>query len=150
MYLIEDFMLKTKDERQAHLKLDEPCLERGGASMYLKGLLAHLMGTTIPSGKKIHVCHACHNGACSNPNHIYWGTSSENKYDADGNGGTTLWERMVAKYGLEAATEMQRRSSAHASKAGHGNQGTTKSQEHKDKIAESMRGRKRGPYKKAA
>lgn len=60
---INEYIKLPKDERQKHLKLDEPCLERGGQSMYLKGLLAHLHDTTIPSGKKIHVCHACHNAA---------------------------------------------------------------------------------------
>lgn len=80
--------------------------------MYLKGLLAHLHDTTIPSGKKIHVCHACHNGKCSNPSHLYWGTASENCLDRMSNGGLTLWEKMVAKYGLEKATQMQRNKGA--------------------------------------
>lgn len=148
MHLIEEYILKSKPERQVHLKLEEPCIERGGESMYLKGLLAHLMNTTIPSGKKIHVCHACHNGACSNPNHIYWGTASENRRDEVDNGGTSIWERMVLKYGIEEATNMQRR--GNKSVSGKGNLGKTKTQEHKDKIAESLKGRKRGPYKKSS
>jgi hypothetical protein len=84
---INEYILLSKDKRREHLKLGEPCIERGGQSMYLKGLLAHLHDTTIPAGKKIHVCHACHNGKCSNPNHIYWGTASENCLDRMGKNG---------------------------------------------------------------
>ena len=134
---IFEYITLPKEERQRHLRLEEPCIERGGQSMYLKGLLAHLHETTIPSGKKIHVCHACHNGACSNPNHIYWGTASENKQDAVANGAKNIWQRMVEKYGEETARAMQTRESA--SRAGKGNLGKTKSPEHKAKIAEAIK-----------
>ena len=61
--------------------------------MYLKGLLAHLRDTTIPSGHKIHVCHACNNAMCSNPNHLYWGTAQENRLDFAATGNDkTIWE----------------------------------------------------------
>ncbi len=135
---IEEYVKLPKDERQKHLKLDEPCLERGGQSMYLKGLLAHIHDTTIPSGKKIHVCHACHNGACSNPNHLYWGTASENALDREEHYGVTIWDRMVAKHGLEEAKKIQSRTS-NPSKAGKGNAGKKKSAEHKAKIAKTIR-----------
>jgi len=134
---IYDYILHPKEQRQSHLKLDEPCIERGGQSMYLKGLLAHLLNTTIPSGKKIHVCHACHNGKCSNPNHIYWGTASENKKDADSNGGTTIWQRMVEKYGLDKAREMNKRK---GNANGSGNKGKPLSEEHKKNIAANRKG----------
>lgn len=108
--------------------------------MYLKGLLAHLMETTIPSGKKIHVCHACNNAACSNPNHIYWGTPSENAIDRERfHGGTGVWGKMVAKYGDEGARALQRRTPENASKAGKANKGKPKSEEHKKKIAEAIK-----------
>lgn len=135
---IEDYIKLPKEERQEHLKLDEPCTERGGQSMYLKGLLAHIHNTTIPSGKKIHVCHACHNSACSNPNHLYWGTASENALDRDVYYGTTIWDKMVAKHGLEKAKRMQSRN-ADQSKAGKGNAGKKKSEDHKRKIAEAIK-----------
>jgi hypothetical protein len=135
---IDEYINLTQAERQAHLKLDEPCIERGGASMYLKGLLAHIHDTTIPSGKKIHVCHACHNAACSNPNHLYWGTASENAIDRDTHNGTTIWSRMVEKHGLEEAKKLQSRS-ANPSKAGQGNKGKPKSEAHKASLAEAIR-----------
>lgn len=137
MKQIEDYIKLPKIERQEHLQLDEPCIERGGKSMYLKGLLAHMHNTTIPSGKKIHVCHACHNGACSNPNHLYWGTASENALDRDKHYGVTIWDKMVAKHGIEKAKHIQS-CNADPSKAGKGNTGKKKSEEHKKKIAETV------------
>lgn len=134
---IQDYILRSKEDRQSHLRLDEPCIERGGQSMYLKGLLAHLHDTTIPSGKKIHVCHACHNGKCSNPNHVYWGTASENKLDANANGALSIWERTVAKYGEDVARQMN---SKKGNKNGSGNLGKPKSAEHKVKISANRKG----------
>lgn len=138
MEQIETYILRTKEERQKHLKLDEACIERGGNSSYCKGLLAHIHDTSIPSGKKIHVCHACHNAKCSNPWHLYWGTASENRLDANENGAPNIWERMVAKYGLEEATKMQGRK-GNQSLAGQGNKGKPKSPEHRQKIADAVK-----------
>lgn len=141
MQLIEEYINRPKDERQSHLVLNEPCIERGGNSSYLKGLLAHLHDTTIPDGKKIHVCHACHNAKCSNPNHLYWGTASENKMDAMANGAKTIWQSMVEKYGEEEARRMNS-VNGNQSNAGRGNKGKPKSEEHKRKVAEGLRRRK--------
>ena len=138
MKQIDEYIKLPQSERQKHINLEEPCLERGGQSMYLKGLLAHIHDTTIPSGKKIHVCHACNNAKCSNPNHLYWGTASENAKDREMQYGTTIWDKMVAKYGLEEAKKIQSRTS-NTSKAGKGNTGKPKSVEHRLKIAESIR-----------
>lgn len=138
MILIEEYILLPQTERQEHLKLDEACTLRGGQSMYLKGLLAHLRDTSIPNGHLAHVAHACHNGACSNPNHIYWGTPKENSKDHMDNGGKTIWENMVAKYGEEGARAQQVRSVSDARKAGQGNKGIPKSEEHKQTIRKTI------------
>lgn len=134
---INDYITLPKEERQTHLKLDEPCIERGAGSFYFRGLLAHVLDTTVPTGMKIHLCHACHNGACGNPNHLYWGTSKENRLDQVENGGKTIWERMVEKHGLEKAKAMQSRGDKSA--GGKANKGKPKSEEHKRKIAEAIR-----------
>lgn len=133
---IYEYITLPKVERQSHLKLDEPCIERGAGSYYFKGLLAHVLDTTVPTGQKIHLCHACNNGACGNPNHLYWGTSQENRQDQVVNGGKTIWERTVEKYGLEEARKLNsRKGNTH----GEGNKGKTKSPEHKAKIAEAIK-----------
>lgn len=132
MQQITEYITLPQAERQKHLKLNEPCLERGGQSMYLKGLLAHILDTTIPSGSKIHVCHACHNALCSNPNHLYWGTPRENALDRDSQHKMTVWDKMVQKYGLDEARKMNSKT---GNKNGTGNKGKPKSEEHKKKIA---------------
>ena len=112
MVKIEEYIRKSKKERQAHLKLDEPCIERGGYSTNFKGLLSFVLETTIPIGDlKINLCHACYNNKCSNPNHLYWGTSRENRLDATESGKSrrTVWDNMVAKYGYEKACCMNKK-----------------------------------------
>jgi len=130
---IVDYIKLPQSVRQEHLRLDEDCIIRGGQSMYLKGLLAHLRDTTIPSGRKVHVCHACHNELCSNPNHIYWGTPSENALDAVANGRKSIWECMVEKYGEKEARRMQG-STTRGRIGGKGNTGKPKSASHKAAI----------------
>jgi hypothetical protein len=110
---INEYIALPQAERQAHLKLDEPCIDRGGwrnsTSFYCKGLLAHILDTTIPTGHKIHACHACHNAICTNPYHLYWGTAKENFTDALNNGRKGVWEYTVEKYGLEQAKKRNSR-----------------------------------------
>ena len=78
---VEEWIFETRETRTVHIDMSEPCIERGAGSYYFKGLLAHLLDTTVPTGHKIHLCHACNNGACGNPNHMYWGTAQENRQD---------------------------------------------------------------------
>ena len=78
---INSYIALSKEERQKHLSLDSNCIEIGTTSRDCRALLAHTLGTTVPSGSKIHLCHACHNPKCSNTFHLYWGTASENLQD---------------------------------------------------------------------
>ena len=133
------FILNTRDERRAHLKLDEPCCERGGNSTNHKGVLAQYLDTTIPSGR-ILLCHACHNSKCSNPRHLYWGTDKDNltidRAEQPG-GWKSPWHRLVENYGYEEACKMQARGNKSA--GGKAGKGKPKSEEHKKKIAEAIK-----------
>lgn len=133
---IKEFIQKSKEERQAHLDLKEPCLERGGNSTNHKGVLAQYMGTTIPSGR-ILLCHACNNDKCSNPKHLYWGTDKENIVE-DNPDFKNIWERLVEKVGYEEACKRNSRKMS-GNKNGSGNKGKPKSPEHKKKIAEAIK-----------
>jgi len=76
--LIDDYMKLSYDDRQSHLDLTEDCLDIGTKnSSECRALLAYFLNTYVPSGKRIHCCHACNNGWCSNPKHLYWGTIQE-------------------------------------------------------------------------
>ena len=139
---INEYIKFSIEERQKHLALQEECIIRGGkainSSGYLRGLLAHLHNTTMPNGHKIHVCHACNNKYCSNPNHLYWGTASENRFDSARIATKSPWDYIVEKYGLEKAKEIMR-NNAKPKLAGMGNKGKSKSEEHKRKISLSIK-----------
>jgi len=137
---IYNYILLSRADRQIHLKLNENCIERGGNSTIHKGILAIYLDTDIPSGYKVILCHACNNEKCSNPKHLYFGTPKENIQDSKDNGTwKSVWERSILKYGYEEACNRNKRSSEHASKAGKGNIGKTKSEEHKNKISLSLK-----------
>jgi hypothetical protein len=146
MINILEYMERTREERRTHLALDEPCCERGGNSTNHKGVLAEYLGTTIPSGR-ILLCHACNNGGCSNPRHLYWGTDYDNIIIDGKEFGTykTPFERRVAKYGYEKACAMNSRV---GNTFGSGNKGKPKSEEHKRKIALNHKGGKPKGWRK--
>lgn len=142
MKAIENYILLPIESRRSHLRLEEPCIIRGGDSFQMRGLLAHILNTTIPTNSKqrILVCHACHNGKCGNPYHLYWGTHYENRLDSISNGGhLSPYHFNVEKYGVEYAKSKNRRSYKSASSSGKGNKGKPKSDEHKKRISESIK-----------
>ena len=143
MILIESYIKLPISTRQSHLNLDDSCINRGGpvsngVSTYCKGLMAHLLDTTIPSGRQIHICHACNNSKCSNPKHLYWGTPSENSIDRLVNGDTTIWQKMVLKYGIEEASKINS-SRKKGNVFGSGNKGTKKLDKTKKLISDSLK-----------
>ena len=136
---VTEFITRSREDRRSHLTLNEPCCERGGNSTNHKGVLAQYLDTTIPSGR-ILLCHACNNNKCSNPTHLYWGTDTDNIIIDGANFGThkSPWDRMVEKYGYEKACEMNKRKMV-GNTNGSANKGKPKSEEHKKKIAESIK-----------
>jgi hypothetical protein len=141
---ILEYIKLSKIERQAHIRLDESCIERGGPpkgglSAYCKGLMAHILDTSIPTGHKIHICHACNNEKCSNPVHLYWGTAQENWHDAlDSGKAKSIWEKTIHKYGYEEACRMNARGKT-GNKNGSGNKGKPKSEEHRQKTSDAIK-----------
>jgi hypothetical protein len=105
----KQYLEESLETRQSHLDLSEPCLERGGISTNHRGVLAQFLDTKIFK-RPVDLCHACHNGECSNPRHLYWGSRKENIQDAKDNGTwKSVWEYKVEKYGLEEACRMNAR-----------------------------------------
>ena len=143
---INEFILKSREERRSHLNLADPCYERGGNSTIHKGILAQFLNTTIPSGR-ILLCHACNNSKCSNPKHLYWGTDYDNIIVDGKEFGThkNPWERIVEKHGYEKACAMNSRI---GNTNGSGNKGKPKSEEHKKNISLNRRGGKPKGWKK--
>jgi hypothetical protein len=130
----------SKEERQQHVKLDEVCLERGGNSTQHRGILVQFLDTDFPEGAgRIILAHACGNGKCSNPRHLYWATDRENIVEDGRKFGTHMnpWERSVAKYGLKKARELNSRGDKAA--GGRAGKGKTLSAEHKQKISDAIR-----------
>jgi hypothetical protein len=78
---INDYMKKSKSERQLHVNLSETCSLRNTYSLELRGLLAYYLDTNVPRGHSILLGHACNNPDCSNPKHLYWATKSDNEVD---------------------------------------------------------------------
>ena len=138
MILVEEWIKESKKVRTAHLILEEPCIERGGNSTVHRGVLAEYLGTNLPD--KLDLCHACGNGKCSNPKHLYWGTRKENIEDAKRHGTwKSPWDALVEKYGYEKACEMNSHKMI-GNLNGSANKGKPKSEEHKRKISLNHKG----------
>lgn len=147
MIVLTEFIKLGRDIRRGHLDLEEPCLERGGNSTNHKGVLAQYLNTDIPSGR-ILLCHACHNGNCSNPKHLYWGTDKDNMIDAKENGTfKSPWDRLVDQYGYDEACKMNSRK-ALGNKNGSGNKGNVLTEEHKRNISLNRKGGKPKGWRK--
>lgn len=137
---VQEFIKESREIRRSHLNLDEECRERGGNSTNHKGVLAQYLDTTIPTGR-ILLCHACHNGLCSNPKHLYWGTDKDNlaidRAEQPG-GWKSPFERMVEKYGYAKACEMNSRSMQGNTNA-KGLKGKSKSAAHRKNISSALK-----------
>ncbi len=131
---IVEYMKMNLVERQEHLRLEEPCIERGGFHNNFRGVLAEHLGTTFPSGMMIHLCHACNNGKCSNPHHMYWGTARENYIDRITAGVPTIGEHYMMRY---SATERSEHARKNGLKNGGKNKGVPQTIETKRKNSES-------------
>ena len=119
---IETYIERSQEDRQRHLDLSSDCIEIGGYdSREYRGLLAHHLGTTIPTGKKVVLCHSCHNGKCSNPKRLYWGTYKENMQDTKDNGTfKSIYDKTLAKYGEDGLREIQSKAGRAGGKANAG------------------------------
>lgn len=110
MLKVSIWIKESRKVRTTHLDLSADCIERGGNSTNHRGVLAEFLNTDFPKGVGIDLCHACHNGGCSNPRHMYWGTRKENVADARSQGmHKNPFENAIAKYGYEKACEMNKR-----------------------------------------
>lgn len=146
MKLITEYILKSQSERQNHLSLNEPCIEIGGNSTQFKALLAHMLKTTIPNGNKedVILCHACHNGKCSNPKHLYWGTRLENSKDRLDNEKSlgkfkSPRQYTIEKHGIDKANKMYLENARKgASLGGKARKGKKLSNEHKENIRKGV------------
>jgi hypothetical protein len=133
---ITEYITLSQNERQRHLVLDEKCIEIGGyLSTFYVGLLAHYLKTTIPpKGSRVILCHACGNGKCSNPKHLYWGTDTENLIDRQKHGTyVSPYVLTVNKYGEEKTKRMLKESASKGGKNGGGHNRLTE-----DKISERL------------
>ena len=141
MIKLEEYIKLPKDHRQFHLDLNDDCLERGGNSTNHRGVLAQYLNTDIP-GHLILLAHACNNGKCSNPKHLYWATHYENIVEDGSIYGTwkSPWDRTVEKYGIIEAKKLNAK--GNKANGGLANKGKPKSEEHKRKISESLKNKR--------
>lgn len=83
---LSDYILKTREERTAHIDLSTPCDPRGSVPKS-KTVEFHELIDDCPNWveakvSRNHLCeHGSTNGWCSNPLHYYIGTAQENAHD---------------------------------------------------------------------
>lgn len=85
---LSDYILKSREERTAHIDLTTECVLGGDGHRKKHILLDYLQLTNDVDNwtrARIHRCHMCEhgrrNGWCVNPQHFYFGTASENQLD---------------------------------------------------------------------
>jgi hypothetical protein len=101
---LSDYMELPREVRKQHLDLSKPCVEMGGSSRSSRALLGMFLNTTCEGlGMKTgYLCHACGNEKCSNPEHLYWGSATDNsidKFEHNPDLGRKMFNRKIEKYG---------------------------------------------------
>lgn len=119
MYSIDKYMLKTRNERRAHLDLDSACFlllkNQNTSGAACRAILALHLQTEMPEGSKVYACHACNNWQCVNVKHLYWGTPKDNHIDQVECGTyTSLMQRTIAKHGVDRWREFQKEANVRA------------------------------------
>jgi hypothetical protein len=104
---IAEYMLRSTENRKSHLNLSSDCVEIGGGSQQFRGLLAHFLNTTLSTKRDAILCHACNNAKCSNVNHLYWGTYSENLQDSFDTGRKSIHFCLEEKYSKDEIREIK-------------------------------------------
>lgn len=110
---LTEYMELSREIRRQHLNLSKPCVDIGGSSRSSRALLGMFLGTTCEGlGMRTgYLCHACGNEKCSNPEHLYWGTSSDNsfdKYEHQPGLGKEIFQRKINKYGKDYAKNLSK------------------------------------------
>jgi len=137
--LVEEYLNLKQSNRQSHLETQSACIERGGNSTNHRGVLAQYLDTPI-YGRPADLCHACGNDKCSNPNHLYWGTRSENVLDSKKHGTwKSPYESLVLKHGEDKAKQILKENLKDGcSRGGKAGKGKPKTPEHVAKVKASL------------